>query len=330
MRLKRLFILFCLLSCVKPSEEVPVSVSFTLSALQTKVTGASYSDESAVVRWTVFVFDTSSGWFRYGSSADTAPVTLSLMAGKRYRCMALVNYPPGALNPAAVTSADDLANRTVALDDNAPGRLLMYGEKTLLPTPGVQVTSIPVKRLVSRVDVKGISVDFSSWPAWTGKTLLLKHIYVTNAYRTSCWGQDLSSVSSQGTAWYNAMGWHGGGVVSASMDALLGDRDINASVDASHPYSAFHSFYFHPNPVEKDNRRTDTWSPRFTRLVMEASVDGETFYYPIDIPPVERNSVCAATNIVVHGPGCSHPEGGTVASNILEVDWDTAEPILLD
>ena len=202
-----------------------MNVSFTLGGLQTKVTGAGYADESAVVRWTVFVFDTRSGWFRYGSSDDAAPVTLSLMAGKRYLCMALVNYPPGALNPAAVTSADDLANRVVALDENAPGRLLMFGEAALLPLTGGQVASIPVRRLVSRVDVQGVSVDFSTWPAWAGKTLLLKHIYVTNAYRTSCWGQDLSSVSSQWSAWYNAMGWHGGGVASAGMDALLGDRD---------------------------------------------------------------------------------------------------------
>lgn len=335
MRLKKYLIglMALLVSCEKPSEEVPVNVSFTLDGLQTKVTGVSYADESTVVRWTVFVFDTRSGWFRYGSSDDAAPVTLSLVAGKRYLCLALANYPlsgPGALDPSAVTSADDLADKVAALDDNAPGRLLMFGEASLLPSTGNRVASIPVRRLVSRVDVQGVSVDFSQWPAWTGKTLLLKHIYLTNAYKTTTYGADNDSVSPVCSAWYNTLGWHGGGAVSAAMDALLGDRDINTSVDALHPYSLSHSFYFYPNPVEEDDRRNDAWTPRRTRLVLEASVDGETFYYPIDIPPMERNSICAARNLVIRGPGFSHPEGGTVAGGILEVDWDTADPIILD
>ena len=330
-----LFLLF-LLSCGRmadPPSGGEASVSFRLCGTQTKVTGVSYADESAVLRWTVFVFDTRSGWFRWGSSAEAAPVTLSLVAGKRYLCLALVNYPltgPGALHPSAVTSPDDLAEKVASLEDNEPGRLLMYGETVLMPTAGADVKTIQVRRLVSRVDVQGVSVDFSACPDWSGKTFLLKHIYVTNACRNSTYGADILSVSSARSAWYNTMGWHGGGAVSAAMDALLGDRDINASVDAAHPYSVSHSFYFYPNPVEDDDRRTDAWSPRCTRLVIEASVDGETFYYPIDIPPVERNSVCIAGNIVVHGPGWPEPEGGTLAGSILEVDWDIADPVILD
>ena len=339
MRLLKLLpgLLPLLFSCVRPSSEpaeAEVNVTFCLEAPQaTRVTGATYADECAVVRWTVFVFDLSSGWFRYGGSEDAAPVSLSVVAGKQYLCMALANYPltgPGALNPAAVTSPGDLYEKVSSLEDNAPGRLLMYGESMLLPFPGMQEQTLSVRRLVSRLDVPGVSTDFSQWPAWAGKTFLLRHIYVTNAYRTNTYGMDLPSVSSERSAWYNTMGWHGGGGISAAMDALLGDRDIDVAVDAAHPYSVPHTFYFYPNPVVDDVRRTDEWCPRHTRLVIEASVDGETFYYPINIPPVVRNSVCAARGIVIHGPGWSHPEGGTLASGILEVDWDSAEAIILE
>ncbi|MBR4775645.1 MAG: hypothetical protein IK008_06070 [Bacteroidales bacterium] len=321
-------------ACIKPAEEPSqVSVSFRLSREETKVTGASYMQESAVIRWSVFVFDVRTGGFRYGSSADAAPVVFSLQAGRVYRCLALANYPltgPGALDPASVSSAEDLTEKVAGLDDNEPGKLLMYGESMLMPVPGEGEKTILVRRLVSRLEVRDISVDFSSCPEWTGKTLLLRHLYITNAYKTTRYGEDVTSVSPARSSWYNSLGWHGGGDVSASMDALLGDRDLNVAIDESHPYSAVHSFYFYPNPVEEDSYRTDSWTPRHTRLVLEASVDGETYYYPIDIPPAGRNSVFSATGIVIHGPGWEHPEGGTISGSMIDVAWDVAESIILD
>lgn len=326
-------LLIVLFSCEKPSEEVPVNVSFSLSGLQTKVTGVSYADESAVVRWTLFVFDMSGAWFRYGSSADAAPLVLRLQAGRPYRCLALVNCPlsgSGALNPATVSSAGELAGKVADLADNEPGRLLMFGEALLIPSAQTQSKTIYVKRLVSRVDVPGISIDFSSCPEWDGKSLMLRHIYVTNACKTTTYAEDNLSVPSALTAWYNPMGWHGYGGALAGADLLLGDRDINVEIDAAHPYSTPHSFYFYPNPTEEDSHRTDVWCPRRTRLVIEASVDGETYYYPIDIPLLTRNAVCSASNIVIHGPGWSHPEGGTITGSVLNLDWDAAAAVTLD
>ena len=314
-----------LISCSKPAEEPFVQVSFCLSGPETKVTGVSYDDESAVACWSVYVFDVSTDWFRYASSADASPVVLSLKAGRPYRCLALVNS-----SPEGVVSADDLAGRMVSLADNAPGQLLMYGERTFIPVAGMSEVDLHVKRLVVKLKIQGISVDFSSCPEWTGKTLLLKHLYVTNAYMTSTFGEDPLSVSPARSAWYNTLGWHGAANASATVDALLSDRNINASIDETHPYTTSHCFYFFPNPVEEDSFRTDIWSPRHTRLVIEASIDGNTYYYPIDIPPVNRNCVCLASNVVIHGPGWSHPEGGTFAEATVEVDWNTADAIILD
>lgn len=325
MRLRRLLIGFLLLACTKPQEDALVSVSFRLCSQETKVTGATYADESAVTCWSVFVIDSSTGWFRHGSSADSAPVVLPLKAGRPYRCLALVNYPRADL-----ISAEDPAGTVVSLADNAPGRLLMFGERTLMPVAGMSEVPLSVRRLVVKLTIRGISVDFSSCPEWAGKTLHLRHIYVTNACLYSTYGEDPFSVSPARSAWYNTLGWHGGGSVSAALDALLADRDLDVALDEVHPYSDAHTFYFYPNPTDVDSFRTDTWSPRHTRLVLEAAVDGETYYYPIDIPALGRNSVCSATDIVIHGPGWKHPEGGTVADATVEVNWNTASAITLD
>lgn len=324
-----LSLLFIIPGCRNERPESPlVEVSFTCSEPQTKAAGASEADEYAISRWTVYVFDTRSGWFRYGSSDDAAPVTLQLQAGRPYACVALVNWPPDREpNPSTVLSAGDLAGKTACLEENAPGRLLMFGEDRLIPVPGTSEKNIRVRRLVARLDVRGISLDC---PEWSGKTILLRHIYVTNACKTTQYGMDLTSVSSARTNWYNTLGWHGGGDASESMDALLSDRDIDAVIDATHPYTVPHTYYFYPNPVEDDVHNPSGWSPRHTRLVLEAAVDGENYYYPITLPPVSRNQICRASGIVIHGPGSPYPEGAALADGSLSIDWEVADPIILE
>jgi hypothetical protein len=330
MRIRKLIWgLLLLISCSKPSALPDAAVFLSVREAVTKVTDASYERESAVTRWTVFVFDTGNGWYRYASSEDAAPLSFSLRAGRRYACLALVN-PPLSLNPETVASADDIRGMTARLEDESPGCLQMYGECLLLPSSGTQRQEILVKRLSSRLELRGVNVDFSAWPAWAGKTLQLRHIYVTNAYRTTAYGEDYASVSPLRSAWYNTLGWHAGESASAALDALLGERNLNAAIDADHPYTLCHTFYLYPNPVDEDSRLTSAWTPRFTRLVLEAEVDGETYYYPADVPAMHRNQACSVSSVVIRGPGSSTPEGAALTSDVFSVSWDGGEHIILE
>ena len=56
-----------------------------------------------------------------------------------------------------------------------------------------------------------------------------------------------------------------------------------------------------------DNRGRDSWSPRPTRLVVEAMLAGRKTYYPVTLENVERNRHYAVT-LTVSNFGVDHPE----------------------
>ena len=199
-------------------DEPTVSVVFSASGPATKVTGITSAGETAIGRWAVFAFDNASGWYTHETSAVGAPIPMVLRAGRTYTCYAMVNYPTsgtGAFDPSTVHSPSDLTGKVAWLPDNSIGSLLMFGSVSFTPSatfydpedPSSAVSenrSITVTRLVSRIDLNSIAVDFSGKPTLAAKTFTLKGIYVTNAYRTSRYGSDFfpAELSGSRAAWY--------------------------------------------------------------------------------------------------------------------------------
>lgn len=358
-------ILFTAGSCAKPldwddpegiydGEMVTVTFSATGEG-DTKATGITPASEKVITNWAVFAFDNSDGWFRYETSATAGDIPMKLWAGRNYTCYAIANYSTtgsGAFNPSTVRSASDLLSKVAYLGDNSVGHLMMFGSKPVTPTarpvdplnPGGDVGSDPVTigvaRLISRIDVPEIRVDFSAKPYMAGVTFTLRAIYVTNAYRTSRYGSDYlaSELSADRTAWYNSGGWHRGESAVASFDALLGDRNINTVVSASSPYQTSHSYYAFPNATTKGNDDhtmvTNFWSQRCTRIVIEATLDSDTVYYQITVPAMERNMIYSANNVVIRGRGSNDPEVIDIDPDVISVDlsvspygWETTDPV---
>ncbi|MBQ9411268.1 MAG: hypothetical protein IJU21_06630 [Bacteroidales bacterium] len=313
--------------------------------VSTRITGVTDGQERSIGRWAVFAFDPS-GHFRWGSSDSGSPLSLKLAAGIVYTCYAMVNYPitgVGAFNPSSVRTPDDLAGKAAYLGDNAESALLMYGLANVTPIQGVPLNvTIGVRRLVSRIDLRGLEVDFSAKPALAGKTFTLRGVYVTNAYRTTLYSADYTypELSETRSAWYNTGGWHRGESAESGMDSLLGDTGIGRVVSAGNPYSVNHSFYAFPNPTaaDADIRTMGAWTRRCTRLVIEASIDSDVVYYAITVPSMVRNRIYAASNVVIHGRGSNDPEIIDIDPDIIEVNlepvisdsWDGAGSILLD
>ena len=307
-----------------------VTVLFSASGgTQGKATGITDASERSIGRWAVFAFDDSSNWFRYATSDSGGDIPMNLRAGRQYTCFAIVNYSTsgtGAFVPSLVTASDNLYRKVAYLGDNAVGRLLMFGSRQLIPTTGEQNCSIAVRRIVSRINITGVAVDFSDKPHLAQKTFTLRHIYITNAYRTTLYGMDYraAELSSSRLAWYNSGGWHRGENGEAAMDALLGQRNINAVLTAGSPYTTLLSFYAFPNPVtlEDDDHQMTTWTKRCTRLVIEATLDNETVYYQVNVPDMERNHVYTANNIVIRGRGSSDPEIIDIDPDLVDLSFD--------
>ena len=356
------------LSCAKPptydepsvlpsGDEDLVTVLFSASGGHaTKLTGVTDAAETAIGRWALFAFDTETGWFRCESASGGSALPLQLRAGRTYTVYAVVNYPErgvGAFVPSSVRTPSDITETVAYLGDNAPGALLMYGSTTVTPQPVAydpeaaeepepERKAISVRRLVSRVDLRGLAVDFSGKPALESKTFTLRRIYVTNAYRTTRYGTPYTyaELSSTRSAWYNSGGLHRGEGTEAGMDALLVDGPIGRVVTAGSPYTGSHSFYPFPNPTpaSEDILTMDAWTRRCTRLVIEASIDSDIVYYAIRVPSMVRNRIYAASSVVIHGRGSNDPEIVDIdpevitatVEPVIEDGWDGAGDVTLD
>ena len=345
----------------------PVQVSFFVrNNPGTKVNRADDEEflayEKTVNRYILFVFENDTGWYRSAASTDDAPVTMTLKSGQTYRCYAMVNYPAGGTGtivPDSITSEDQLLKMVASLSDNrmrpddsdAPVTSLeMFGTCDVSPeaTPAhpasepsslpVQSVEIHVSRIVSRIDVEKISLDVSEKPFFASKTFKLKNIFVTNVYKTMRWSSDYaarelsSSLETRNSNWYNPGGWHRYGAAIADLDRLTCNRDIDHVLASDSPYETVTSFYVSPNatPVGLDTTHISDqyWCARCTRVVIQVSIDDTDYYYPVNVPSMERNVVYKLKNLTIKGFGSTDPEDVDIPPESMDVefsasaDWD--------
>ena len=75
---------------------------------------------------------------------------------------------------------------------------------------------------------------------------------------------------------------------------------------SSASYDKKNTFYCYPNPESNDNF-SSTWSPRHTRLVVEALLGDTRYYYPVTLPEIESNKIYDV-NLKITRPGSSLPD----------------------
>ena len=107
------------------------------------------------------------------------------------------------------------------------------------------------------------------------------------------------------------------------MDALL-YKSINSSLTSSSTLQNEEYFYVYPNPTASDNS-DETFSPRFTRLVVEATLGGTKYYYPISLPNLERNKTYTVSSLMITRPGSDNPDKEITSAecpfNIVVENW---------
>ena len=238
-----------------------------------------------------------------GTSGSFSPIRCSLKAGS-YTAYAIAN-PPSSFRPEDYTSFSKFSKAESDLRDNGLSQLVMFGSRIIsVSGQDNRPQSIGVNRLVSKVSIRKISTDFSD-PTLRFRTFRLKAIYLTNCYGKNKLRNDgeASEMNADVSCWYNRMGFHS----DAGVDALLADRGINAVITASSPYGQEHHFYCYPNRTDQDSRSGE-WSIRHTRLVLEADIDGKTYFYPITLPTMQRNKTYIIEEAIIRKLGSNDPE----------------------
>ena len=279
-----------------------VEVVFSVTGETTRVTGT--EGEAAVDDWALLLY--RDGRLTEAGTSDSGSAIRKTLPAGDYTAYAVVN-PPAGFSPAGFPDPGAFTGAESALGDNAPGRLVMAGSRTVtVPVPDGATQRIGVDRLVCKVGIRKISVAFTN-PEVAARPFRLKSIYLTNCYGKSRYGSDwtVADILPDGSTWYNRMGFH----CEPGVDRLLAETDLDIPVTADRPHTQEHVFYFYPNPLpESMDTRSGTWARRRTRLVLEAKIGERIYYYPVTLPTSQRNKTYIIEEAVIRKLGSRDPE----------------------
>ena len=246
-----------------PAEDggtVELTVNVTDSMMETKVTGS--NNDKKVNSLQVFVFN-KHGILETSADAATSEVTLSCTAGQKH-VVALVN----AQTESGVTTLADLSARKAGLETTTSTNCVMVGEAdhNVTKSGGLSIT---VKRLTSMVGLKSVELAFQSAYLRT-LPFEIKAVYLINVA-----GERDYISNSTPSVWYNQ-----GGYNETTCLGILYDPVSNGAITSGgEKYETDHYFYCYPNT---------TSTP--TRLVIEATIDSQTYYYPIEVKDIQPNN----------------------------------------
>lgn len=333
---------------------LPVEVTVRIdNDRMTRVTGASYSDESKVNTLQIFVFK-GDDREAYRTVSQSLQATVPATSGER-TIWAVVNAP----DLSGVMKLSSLEAAETRLEDNSRDSFVMTGSVTQELVDGSNVP-ITVKRIVSRISIDKVSTSLKDYRK--DYSVKIEKMYLINVAAGNRY-----DVSGDPIAWVNKSGH-----VDAAYDALLSDALDNAiirnnvyakngaPVDEDEAYDAVthglaegvtvvtdnsytreHVFYAYPNPYPQagsPDTYAPEWSPRGTMLVLEARMfqgssdtEGIKGYYPIVLPPLERNKTYQIKEVrITRLPG-DEPykpiETGETHVTITVSDW---EVVLVD
>lgn len=201
----------------------------------------------------------------------------------------------------------------------------MTGEADVTLQVATSVT-LTVSRLVARVCLTGIKSLFRGTP-YEGCQLSDVKAYLINVHGVKYIYDGNLSVP----VILNQRALREEDINACAMEGMLCE-DIPAPVDDS-GYIVPHYFYTYENMLE-----TETESNRFTRLVIQADLNGHTYYYPVNINQpgygytgsnnhrgIKRNT-SYQINVTILRPGSTDPdkplEHGALSVNLAVLDWD--------
>lgn len=288
-----------IISCSKTDSNIdlgnriPVSIQIS-TGIETKATGVldNATDERKINSLQIFVFDDEGKLDAYSKGTEST-MTVNCSSGHK-TIYAVVNH---AELP-DVASLSDLKAVTCPLAGHSKTNIEMIGSNDLTVSATDKSATVNVTRMSSRVVINKITKAFPSSIA--SMPFYIKGIYLCNAAGTASFDG-----TANPTIWYNKLER-----VPGEVEAALYSGSLSENVSGNSSYSVSHYFYAMPNPTVDDvtSDITASWSPRHTRLVVEVTIDGSTYYYPVTIPVMERGKSYEISELTLTRYGSSKPD----------------------
>lgn len=301
--------------CSEKNSDSPVladgNVELTLSVpcTATKVSGVP-SSEDAIKDLQVLVFN-SKGMLETYKHGNGNIMSLTCTAGEK-RIAVFVNA--GQQN--SVGYERELPQLASDLTDNGPGRLVMAGDTSVVLTASGSL-NLEVRRMAARIGISKIE-NAMVLPQHKAMKFEVKSLYLVNVP-----GDRAFFGVSETSRWYNCS------APQVGSPSFLRDDVTGGVVAAGKAYEGKHYFYCYPNDVTEDSSAAE-WCPRKTRLVAEVALDDVTYYYPVTLDNVARNT-SYSYELRITRPGSSSPDipvdDAAVGITVVVKGWSELPPV---
>jgi len=300
---------------VQPAEPETTIVTFLLEDNGLS-RATSDSNESTIETAQVAVYDSNGQLLSIGDASDGA---------------AVLRVPLGATGCSAIA----LANSTIDLGITSSWTVAhmqtsTLGENRSLSLTGLEMSgfmgnitftenytgTVRMGRIAAKVEIDEI---VNALPG--NDVLQINGIYLINVSKSARCDCVVENVT-----WAQKRGY-----VASETTITPYTADIfNELVYPGDTYDTPHYFYCYPNPTTTDSS-AETWSPRFTRLVVEATVGTGHYYYPINIKGATsglmNNTLYKITRLTITGPGSDSPDKpiskGGASFTFQVADWNS-------
>ena len=333
MQSKRIFIVAALVVALSAScsevEKAPDEGSLAVrvvDGIATKAASGTTAEsyETRLNSVQILLFDSGGSLYRYASLASPesgGTQVFENVNAATYTVVAVANAP----DLRTVSSLSAMASMSVSLGDNgtaAATGFRMYGSTTVSVT-GANTTSNPaacevaLTRYTARLKLIRVT---NSLPAAYG-ALTVDNVMLINVLTS--WNY---AGTGEASGWGNLAGRKNGSVIASASDATYAELTFNGTgLSVAHGASASPDYKFYSLPNGSTSTATGSLATEGpVRLVVTASFDGRTYYYPVTIPGVARNTSYDVL-LTITGPGSDDPNTpvakGNVSATITVSPW---------
>lgn len=268
------------LSCEHTLENVPaerVEVSFD-AKVRTK---AELPADGQIRSLDILVYR-EGGLLEAWTRREAESISISVLKGGQYNWYLVANAPEGL--ELYVHEQDFLSARSLLQESSMSAPVMVgSGSGTFLSDTYIKAR---LDRVVCKVTLEGITADFLR-DSYRSSIVKLERVFLLNACGTVPYSLiPAADFRLNETALWTLPGSSLGDLLCSERDALLtADRHEDGT-----------SLLCCPDPEE------------LTRLVVEVSIDGQSNYYPVKLPAMECNTEYIVKDLVLLGPGSSHPD----------------------
>lgn len=311
-----------------------VSIKIRSDELLTKSSGKTVAESKIKKLEIASVFDdgTIERHFIYDPN-ETPDFTMDIKAGHR-TLWVVANGPYIGM----ARTVDDILAYEADLATYHKGYFgfCMIGSSEVNIVPGVMnECEVDISHICSKVTLKEVHSELA---ANLGEITLDYAMLVNVSSRRTLGGQAID------TSWYNKMGradespQDSTHIIDGNNYLATGEAVTFSPYTGKHTLiqketnRQEHSFYCYPNPAEDDVIGfTPTFTPRQTRLVLAATIDGKQYFYPITMPdllPNKSYDIC----LNIYEIGSDDPdipvEKGSAELTVNISQWDFDEKII--